>query len=310
MKEPFQSDDALIADIEGVRRRAGAVDFWWLGQSGFLVHHRGRWVLIDPYLSDSLTRKYANTDKPHVRMTRQVIEPGVLASRIWQPVSVTSSHAHTDHLDPETLRRLSVDKFIAPRAILETAMERCRDPRTHTSPVFEGADDGSRHQIGPGIVVHGIASAHEQMDRDSAGRCKYLGFVFEFFPALEASHGHVWAMNKEFTIYHSGDTILYDGLIEKLRPFKVDVALLPINGRAPERRVAGNLTGKEAALLAKKIRAKLVIPCHYDMFEFNTASPEEFIAECERLKQPYRVLGQGERWSSLEGEVSLASRKK
>ena len=48
------------------------------------------------------------------------------------------------------------------------------------------------------------------------------------------------------------------------------------------------------------IGAKLVIPCHYDMFEFNTATPDEFVAECQRLGQPYRVLKLGERWSSTE----------
>ena len=102
-------------------------------------------------------------------------------------------------------------------------------------------------------------------------------------------------MSKEFTVYHSGDTVLYDGLVEKLRPFKIDLTLLPINGRAPERRVAGNLWGREAAWLAKEIGAKLVVPCHYDMFEFNTATPDEFVAECERIGQPDKVLRLGER---------------
>jgi L-ascorbate metabolism protein UlaG (beta-lactamase superfamily) len=74
--------------------------------------------------------------------------------------------------------------------------------------------------------------------------------------------------------------------------------LLPINGRAPERRVAGNLWGREAAQLAKAIGARMAIPCHYEMFEFNTATPEEFVAECQHLEQPYRVLRAGERWSS------------
>ena len=77
-----------------------------------------------------------------------------------------------------------------------------------------------------------------------------------------------------------------------------DVALLPINGDHPERRVAGNLNGREAATLAKNIGARLVIPCHYDLFEFNTASPEEFIATARALAQPYRVLRGGERWSA------------
>jgi L-ascorbate metabolism protein UlaG (beta-lactamase superfamily) len=90
-------------------------------------------------------------------------------------------------------------------------------------------------------------------------------------------------------------------MVEHLRPYNIDVALLPINGRAPERRVAGNLSGAEAARLAKDVGAKVVIPCHYDMFEFNTADPnDEFIPECERIGQAYRVLRQGERFSSTE----------
>jgi hypothetical protein len=31
------------------------------------------------------------------------------------------------------------------------------------------------------------------------------------------------------------------------------------------------------------------------MFEFNTATPDAFVAECERLGQAYRVLERGER---------------
>jgi hypothetical protein len=31
------------------------------------------------------------------------------------------------------------------------------------------------------------------------------------------------------------------------------------------------------------------------MFEFNTASPDEFVRECERLGQAHRVLRAGER---------------
>ena len=57
---------------------------------------------------------------------------------------------------------------------------------------------------------------------------------------------------------------------------------------------------RETVALAKEIGARIVIPCHYEMFEFNTASPDEFVAEAERLGQPYRVLRCGEPWSSSE----------
>ena len=86
-------------------------------------------------------------------------------------------------------------------------------------------------------------------------------------------------------------------MADLLRPFHIDVALLPINGRAPERRVSGNLWGREAAQLAKDIGAGVVIPCHFDLFTFNTATTDEFVAACQELKQPHVVLRNGERWS-------------
>jgi L-ascorbate metabolism protein UlaG (beta-lactamase superfamily) len=89
-------------------------------------------------------------------------------------------------------------------------------------------------------------------------------------------------------------------MAEALRQCEIDVALLPINGAAPERRVAGNLDGAEAATLAHNIGARIVIPCHFEMFEFNTASPDEFVATCRRLGQRQHVMRAGERWSSGE----------
>src|SRR6478752_5992323 len=94
MIQPAQSGDALLADI-----RRSSFHLWWLGQSGFLIQYKGRHLLIDPYLSDSLTRKYAATDKPHVRMTERAIAP----ERLDFIDVVTSSHNHTDHLDAQTL---------------------------------------------------------------------------------------------------------------------------------------------------------------------------------------------------------------
>jgi L-ascorbate metabolism protein UlaG (beta-lactamase superfamily) len=59
--------------------------------------------------------------------------------------------------------------------------------------------------------------------------------------------------------------------------------------------VAGNLNGAEAAALAKAIGARLAIPHHFDMFAFNTDTPEEFVRVCGQLGQPCQVLRGGER---------------
>jgi L-ascorbate metabolism protein UlaG (beta-lactamase superfamily) len=280
--KPALQDDAFLADVAATRDdRSDTFRLWWLGQSGFLLQWQDRHLLIDPYLSDSLTEKYAATDKPHVRMTQRVVAP----ERLNFINIVTSSHAHTDHLDPDTLRPIMranpQARLVTPLATRELAAERAGVPLHRTL----GMRGGVLVEHLWGFDIAAVPAAHEAVDRDREGNAKYLGYLFTFGP---------WC------IYHSGDTIRYEGLVEELRRTDIDVAILPINGRAPERRVAGNLSGKEAAQLAKDVDARLVIPCHYDMFEFNTASPEEFVAECERLGQPYRVLRAGERFSSSE----------
>src|SRR5438045_6704182 len=99
MIKPVLQADAFLADVAAARDDLEHFHLWWLGQSGFLLHWQGNHLLFDPYLSDSLTQKYAATDKPHVRMTERV----VAAERLNFIDVVTSSHNHTDHLDPETL---------------------------------------------------------------------------------------------------------------------------------------------------------------------------------------------------------------
>ena len=137
-----------------------------------------------------------------------------------------------------------------------------------------------------GFKLTGVPAAHEELEKDEDGRHRFLGYVAETGP---------------WTLYHSGDTVRYDGMAEALSPWDIDVAFLPINGKKPERRVAGNLDGPQAAALAKEIGAGLAIPCHYEMFAFNTAPPDAFVAACEGLGQPYKVLRAGERWSGRKG---------
>lgn len=87
----------------------------------------------------------------------------------------------------------------------------------------------------------------------------------------------------------TADSVVYPGMADRLRTGELSLALLPING------ALGNMSGPEAARFAHAIGARLAIPCHYDMFEFNTASPAVFVAECRRLGQPCEVLRAGQR---------------
>lgn len=272
MIQPRLSDDAFLADVAAARLDAtpDTLHLWWLGQSGFLVSHAGECLLFDPYLSDSLTRKYAATDKPHVRLTARVVDP----ARLDFLRVVTSSHNHTDHLDADTLGPIFAanadTRLVLPAANVDFVAQRLGEA---TRPRFVPLADAARATVGP-FTFEAVPAAHEELSPN------YAGFVVSI---------------GSFRLYHSGDTILYPGIAERLRPFAVDVALLPINGRAPERRVAGNLDGLEAARLAHAIGARQAVPCHYEMFAFNTASPVAFAAECARLGQPCLVARAGAR---------------
>ena len=272
MIQPALQDEAFLANVRSANRDDDHFRLWWLGQSGFLVQWQRRHLLLDPYLSDSLTKKYAATDKPHIRMTERVVDP----ARLDFIDVATSSHNHTDHLDGETLGSLLKANprlmMVAPEANREFIAARLGTDRTF--PV--GLRDGESVTVGS-FRFSAVPAKHEEVSPEC------LGYVVEFGP---------------WRIYHSGDTLLYERMADRLRPFAIDVALLPINGRAPERRVAGNLSGAEAASLAKLMGARMVIPCHYEMFEFNTADPAEFIRTAESIGQPYRVLQCGERWES------------
>jgi L-ascorbate metabolism protein UlaG (beta-lactamase superfamily) len=221
---------------------------WWLGQSGFLIGHDGRHLLVDPYLSDSLTAKYDGTDTPHVRMHPRVVQPEQL--RFVDVVLAT--HGHTDHLDGETLRAIGAP-LVAPAGIVELARERSGGEVT---PIA----DGETVEVG-GFRVEAVPAVHP------GEHC--IGYV------IGAG---------SLRLYHAGDTTWVDPGVRG-----VDVAFVPINGKLD------NLDGPEAARLAHLVEAALAVPCHYDMFEFNSATPDAFVAECRRLGQPYRVLAVGER---------------
>jgi L-ascorbate metabolism protein UlaG (beta-lactamase superfamily) len=276
MIKPALQDDAFLEDVSHARSEPDKLHLWWLGQSGYLIQWQNHHLLIDPYLSDSLTKKYAGTNKPHVRMTERVIAP----ERLDFVDVVTSSHNHTDHLDGETLIPLWKANpnltVLLSRANVHFAAERLQVSAEKLTPLRV---DDEAIKIGP-FSFYAIPSAHEALEQDENGDYRCIGLIVQ---------AGTW------TIYHSGDCIPYDGLADRLKPWKIDLALLPVNGHDPRRGVAGNFNCEEAAQLGTEINAGLVIPCHYEMFEFNTVSPHQFVEAAEQIRQKHHLLKCGER---------------
>lgn len=76
------------------------------------------------------------------------------------------------------------------------------------------------------------------------------------------------------TIYHLGDTCLFSDLQLVPRRDPLDVALIPIGGHY-------TMDRHDAVIAAEFVKAKQVVPCHYDTFAPIETDPEAFKADVE-----------------------------
>lgn len=277
----------LIDDIEASRPLRGEADIWWLGQSGFVVKTMHALLHFDPYLSDSLTRKYATTDNPHIRMMEIPVQPALIGHARY----VFASHTHTDHFDAETLAPMlaasSAARLILPAAIRQRvteiglAADRALPMRGEDTITVEG--DG-----GAAVRITAIPSAHPGLDHTDDHGYPFLGFVVQV---------------DDVTIYHSGDTVLYDDLAARLAHFPIDIAFLPINGSKArlKDKIAPNMSAADAVNLAQRNRFRLAVPHHYDMFTFNTVDVNDFADRARSAGIPYAVLRPGARHTFIPG---------
>jgi L-ascorbate metabolism protein UlaG (beta-lactamase superfamily) len=258
--------------------RTPGLSLAWLGQAGFAMRFDDVMVFIDPYLSDSLARKYAGTEKPHSRMMPPPVAPGELG-----PVNFTlCTHRHGDHMDPETLADIASRsphcRFVLPRAEEKTFP---RIPSPNERLIL--ADAGETFRLAEHLSVTAIPAAHETLALNERGEHHFLGYILEF---------------GELAIYHSGDTIPFPGLAESLAPRPIDLALLPVNGRG--KGVPGNLDFEEAVALCRTLKIPFLIPHHFGMFAFNTVDPTLLIEKAGALSEPSCVVPNMQEWWTLE----------
>lgn len=245
-----------------------------LGQAGFVFDVSGLRLVVDPYLSDSVAEKYGEELRRQIPV---VVSPDAIVAVDW----ILLTHAHLDHTDPETLRQMVKAspnaRFIAPFEVREILSEIGWGGSAVCAP------PGDWLTLGSGVAVRAIPAAHVDLERNSHGECRYVGFLFRF---------------GDFTVYHAGDTIPHPEIFSALNGESIDWAMLPVNERNYYRDragIVGNMSLREAFRMAAELGARTLIPIHWDLFAPNRTHRREIemLYELERPPFSLEVLPAG-----------------
>ena len=253
---------------------------FYLGQVGFIIKYRNKYVLVDGYLSDYVDKNCSTETVKWVRRYSAPVDAGELDFVDY----VFCTHAHYDHADPYTLKKINdVNKkarFFVSAAIKDTIKEYgIQEER------IVGLKCSEEFKIDEDISVTAIAAAHEELHTDENGDYLEVGFKFSFGDTL---------------IYHGGDGCPYDGFEEKIKG--CDILMLPVNGRDYYRTnicdIIGCFDSREAILIAKNCGAKLLIPTHFDLYDVNCINPAEFVDKLYSINpsQSFHIFAPGERY--------------
>ncbi len=264
MTEPVQRGANLIEDIENTEA-ALAPALWWLGQSGFAIKYRDIVFYVDPCLSSPPGRT-------------RILEPPLSGEQAINADMILCTHAHDGHMDPGSLP-----------AMLK-ASPRCRVvlPKSAAGHAFAigipyermtTTDSDLRVEYfksGLYARVYSAPAAHPTLAWTPLGGYPCLGYIMRF---------------GDVNIYHAGDCRPYEGMVARLRPYAIGVALLPVNGN-------GNFDIAEAAQLAEDIGARWLVPMHYGTFAEQDAGIGRFIDHMlgHRPSTGFKVFQAGERW--------------
>lgn len=166
----------------------------WLGQAGLLFEENNFTVLVDPYLSDSVS-------KVNPKNKRRVAVNDKFFS--LNPDVLICTHDHLDHTDPETLK-LFLEKnegieILAPFSAWNT--------------------------------IRKIGGNHNFVNFNRHTRYSLRDFTFT---AVKAEHSDAYAIgvlieHKGKCFYITGDTLYNYDIFSDL-PQKIDVVFLPVNG--------------------------------------------------------------------------------
>ena len=232
------------------------------GQAGYIIKSKsGQLLAIDLYLSNCVERLEGH--KGFKRLLPQILSPSSLSFDV-----VICTHPHLDHFDIDTVPELiskggklfcSVD---CDKLIHQLQMEYYNDQITYVKP-------GEKAIVGDFEICF-VNCDHGTGAPDAVG-------------VIVKVDGK--------TIYEVGDSCLRLDIIDEIQSIvssNLDVLISPING------MYGNMNSEDTIVFAEKLKANMVIPCHYGMFASHGGDLKRFYDLAEETKIPAYIMQQGE----------------
>jgi L-ascorbate metabolism protein UlaG (beta-lactamase superfamily) len=248
----------------------------WIGHSTVLLRIDGFTILTDPVLSKKIGIGFG----PLVVGLKRLVHPALSIKNLPAPDLILLSHAHFDHFDLPSLRKLE-----NPRTAVVTA--------TGTSDLLRVGNYGSvkelrwdeAYQVGPArIQAFEVKHWGARMQTDT--HRGYNGYL------IEAGR---------YRIVFGGDTAFTETFraVRTSRP--VDLAIMPIGAYDPW--IRAHCTPEQALAMAEQAGADLVFPVHHQTFKL---SDEPLTEPIERLLTAARSAEYRIPIRNIGEEMSLA----
>lgn len=255
----------------------------FIGHSSFLLQLGGRSVLVDPVFAK------------HLILLRRQRWPGLRINEMPAIDVVLLTHAHMDHLNVASLRRVVRSAQMlgkkAPDVVVPWGVEDLVAglgfSRVHGMKWWEKLEvRGLNVTLTP--CKHWGARMFNDTHRG------YGGYVIE-------AAGH--------SIYHSGDTGYFPGFTEIGRRLHPQVALLPIGAYFPDSYRTVHTSPEEAIRAFVEVGAEWMVPMHFGTFNLGREPmdepPQRLMAEAARLgiSSKVKILEEGETMRLFEQQT-------
>lgn len=225
----------------------------WIGHSTVLIRVDGFTILTDPVFSTRIGIRIG----PLTLGMKRLVHPALELSEIGVPDLILLSHAHMDHLDRPSLRKLENHGTTVITAAGTSDLLRVKGYRT----VHELRWDETC-QVGP-AKVRAIEVKHWGARTRTDVHRGYNGYL------IEAGRHR---------ILFGGDTAYTDGF-RKIRSSKpIDLAIMPIGAYDPW--IHAHCNPEQALSMANHAGAEFVLPVHHRTFKLSNEPYDEPI---ERL---------------------------